>query len=509
MPTSISSNKRIAKNTIYLYLRMALIMIVNLFVVRVILNTLGAEDYGIYNVVAGTVTFFTFIGTSLASGATRFFAIDIGKNEFDKLKITFSLTIYIYWGIGIISILLLESIGTWFLNTKLNIPENRLFDANIVFQFAILTFLSSIFTIPYNAAVIAFEKMYFFAILGSVEAIAKLLVAFSLVLIPSNKLILYAVLLCIVSFSILIIYIIYVKTNLKGCSLIKVHDFSLAKDLLKYSCWNMIGTSAIIFRNQGIIILLNLFFNPIINAAQTIAQQIYGVINQLIANVYLASRPQITKQYSINELNNMWNLIFFSGKIAYFLLLVIIIPLFICMDFILKQWLGHVPEYTVVICRLLLISLCIETFTNQLFGGFQAANRLKRVQGISSSIMLLNLPVSYLILTFNAKVSIPYMVIIVLSIIYSISIIIIAKIDLQMSLQLFLRKLFLPSLFVLLSAPIIPFIIHHSHSIQNGWIDCAITILGTIISMVITTWFLGLTKDEKNKLLHIIKSKLK
>ena len=507
MSNSVQSTKQIAKNTLYLYIRMALIMIVNLFVVRVVLNTLGAEDYGIYNVVAGTITLFTFIGTSLASGATRFFAVDIGKNDLTKLKTTFSLTLYIYWGIGIISVLLLESIGLWFVNAKLNIPVNRLFDANIVFQFAILTFLLNIFTIPYNAAVIAFEKMSFFALLGCIEAIAKLFIAFSLILIPSNKLILYAALICFVSFSILISYITYTKNKLNGCILIKVRNFSLAKDLLKYSGWNMIGTSAIIFRNQGLLILLNIFFSPIVNAAQTIAQQVYGIVNQLISNVYLASRPQITKQYSSNEIEAMWNLIFFSGKIAYFLILLIIIPLFICIDFILKQWLVDVPEYTSVICRLLLISLGIETFTNQLFGGFQAANKLKRVQGISSSIMLLNLPISYLILKHHTEVTIPYIVIIGLSIIYSGSIAIIAKIDLQMSLRQFFNKLFFPSLLVLLSAPIMPTIIHFS--IQNNWINCIMTITSSIMSLIIMAWAFGLTKTEKSNIINIIKRKLK
>lgn len=503
------NNRRIARNSLFLYVRMAIIMVVNLYVVRIVLNELGAEDYGIYSVIAGTVTLFTFLSTSLSSGAQRFFAYDIGAGESCKLKKTFSLTLYVYGVIGLISVVLLETFGVWILNSKLNIPFDRLWEANCVFQFVILSFLISIFIIPFNAVVIAYERMSFFAYLSIAEALLKLFIAFSLIFMSANKLILYSILLCSVSAITLLIYVIYIRNNIRDCSFIKVKrdEFSYAKILLKYSGWNMIGVLAGLFRNQGLIILLNIYFNPIVNAAQTIGQQIYGVVNQLISNVYIASRPQITKYHSQSNDNNMWRLIFLSGKIAYFLMLAIVIPLFICIDFILHIWLGNVPPYTSIICRLLLISLLIETFTNQLFGGFQATNRLKKVQSISSSILLLNIPVSYLILRFYSIVQLPYIVIIMISILYSVSIIWIARIDLYMSVCLFLKELFIPSFLVLATAPIIPVIVFLL--IKEGWTNCIATILSSILSMTICIWIFGITSRERNKLKTIIKRKLR
>ncbi len=502
------NNRRIARNSLFLYVRMAIIMVVNLYVVRIVLNELGAEDYGIYSVIAGTVTLFTFLSTSLSSGAQRFFAYDIGTGESDKLKKTFSLTIYVYGIIGLIFVILLETLGVWVLNSRLNIPFCRLWEANCVFQLVILSFLINIFIIPFNAVVIAYERMSFFAYLSIAEALLKLAIAFSLIFISANKLILYSILLCSVSITTLLIYIIYIKNNIKDCSLVKVKkDFSYSKILLKYSGWNMIGVLAGLFRNQGLIILLNVYFNPIVNAAQTIGQQIYGVVNQLISNVYIASRPQITKYHSQRNDINMWRLIFLSGKIAYFLMLIIVIPLFICIDFILHKWLGNVPPYTSIICRLLLISLLIETFTNQLFGGFQATNRLKKVQSISSTILLLNIPVSYLILKFYTVVQLPYLVIIIISILYSCSIIYVARIDLCMSVRMFLRELFIPTFLVLITAPIIPVVVFLS--IKEGWSSCVATILSSIVSVFICIWIFGITRCERNKLKTIIKRKLR
>lgn len=505
--TVSDNNRRIARNTLFLYARMAVVMVVNLYVVRIVLNELGAEDYGIYSVVAGIVTLFTFLSSSLSSGAQRFIAFDIGKNKQEELKKHFSITVYIYCGIGISSIIILETFGWWFLNYKLNIPIERLWEANWVFQLAILSFSVNIFTIPFNAAVVAYERMSFFAYLSILEAIAKLTIAFLLIFIATNKLILYSSLLCGISIMILLSYYIYVHNNFHDCRLIKIKDFSYSKNLLKYSGWNMIGVLAGLFRNQGFVILLNLFFNPVVNAAQSLAQQIYGVVNQLISNIYMASRPQITKYYSIDNEYDMWKLIFSSGKIAYFLLLLIVIPLFICVDFILDQWLEEVPQYTSIIIRLLLLSLLIETFTNQLFGGFQAANRLKKVQSISSGILLLNIPVSYIILRFYTYVQIPYLVMIILSLFYSLSIILIAKIDLKMSVRMFFKKLFLPSFLVLITAPIIPVILFFI--IEEGWLKCFAIILASIFSILICAWGFGINHQERTEIKTIIKNKLK
>lgn len=482
---------------------MAITMIVNLFVVRVVLNALGIEDYGIYNIVAGTVNLLSFLSTSLSSGAQRFFAVDIGRKNYNQLKTTFSITFYIYGIIGLISVIFLETIGVWFLNYKLNIPLSSLKDANIVFQFAIISFLAKIFTIPYNAAVIAYERMSFFSYLSIVEVLARLAIAASLLFLMVNKMILYSALTTVVSIVILVIYIKYVTNSLIGCTIIKIKDFKMSIQLIKYSGWNMIGALANIGRNQGLTVLLNIFFSPIVSAAQTIGQQVYGAVNMLATNIYVASRPQITKFYSVGEAGNMWNLIFLTGKLACFLLICIIIPLIINLDFIMQLWLGEVPQYAVSICRCLLIALIIESFVNQIFGGFQAANKLKKVQSISSSILLLIIPLCYVILNFYTEVFIPYYIYIFLTITFDLSVVIIAKKEIFMSLKEYSKELFFPSFIIAVTAPIIPMIVHEN--LSEGWFNFILTSIVSLVCSISLIWIFGLKKNEKKELIDIIK----
>lgn len=502
------NNNRIAKNTLYLYGRMFLILIVNLYVVKVVLQALGTEDYGLYNVIAGVVTLFSFLSLSLSSGAQRFFSVDIGKGDIEHLQINFSITFYIYGCIALVSLILLETCGVWFLNTKMNIPENRFLDANVVFQISLFTFVCNVITVPFNAAVIAYEKMSFFAILSIIETLAKLLIAVLLIFLPFNKLIIYSILILFSSLSILLSYVRYVYSKLPGCRVKIINDFSGGIGILKYSGWNLVGTLAIVLRNQGTNILLNIFFNPIVNAAQAIAQQVYNLINQLITNIYLASRPQITKDYAIGAIDNMWNLIFVSGKIAYFLLLLISIPTFLCIDFILEVWLNNVPEYTVLIIRMLIMVLLIETITNQIFGGFQAMNKLRRVQSISSTILILNLPISYLALSFNDLIILPYLVSISLSIFYALSIVIIAHIEIGMSIWNYVKNVVLPSLLVTISSSIIPIIIRLNIDNMN-WAYFLMNVICSILSVCVCVWFWGLNCNERNKIKILIKNKIK
>lgn len=502
----MDNNKRIAKNTLFLYFRMILLIAINLFAVRIVLKVLGIEDYGIYNVVGGVVTLFSFLSSSLASGAQRFFAYGIGRKDNEYLIEVFSMTMIIYWGIALVVFILLETIGLWFLNNMMNIPQNRMIAANWVFQLSILTFLINIITIPYNAAIIAWEKMFFFAYTSIVEAVSKLLCVICLLYIAGDKLVLYSLVLLLSTVVLFNIYRWYCVSKLDGCKFIWNWSPSLCRSLLTYSGWNIIGAIALIFRNQGINVLLNLFFNPVVNAAHTIGQQISGVISQFINNIYMATRPQITKQYAAGEKKEMWKLLFSSSKLSYFLLYLLCLPILLEIDTILKLWLGSVPEYTSMIVRFLLIVLLIETSSNQIIAAFQAANKLRKFQSYSSVVLLLNIPLSYLCLKYSSYVIIPYVISTVLSIIYVGILLYVAYLEIGLNIKLFFSEVMIKILIVSILSPIIPFLFysHMPESLLRVFLTGGVSIL----SVLIVIWVSGLSFLEKKYVKHLIYNKI-
>ena len=354
----MSTNTRIAKNTLLLYFRMFLLIIVQLYTVPIVLRTLGASDYGLYYVVGGIVAMFSFIGSSLSSGSQRFIAYALGKRDIKLLKRTFDTTVSIYIVFAIISFILLEIGGIWFLNYQMNIPADRLIAANWCYQFSLFAFVINLMVIPYMATVIAHERMSLFAYLSILECVLKLGVAIASQYILKDKLIVYAISIFVVAVLVQTVYWLYCRFQFAEC---KNYSFSWSsktgKELLTYSGWNVVGSLAIISRQQGLNVLLNLFFGTILNAAHSIAQQIYGVLMQFVNNLYMATRPQITKFYAVGDTVEMWNLVFRSAKLAFYLLMLISIPLIIEMNTILMLWLGDVPQYTVEISVLMIISL--------------------------------------------------------------------------------------------------------------------------------------------------------
>lgn len=507
MSDTSSNNKRIAKNTLFLYFRMALIIVVNLFAVRIILKALGVEDYGIYNVVGGVVSLFSFLGGSLASGAQRFLAFEIGRKDFDGLQRVFSMTLVVFVCIALLLVILLETVGVWFLNNKMNIPTERMHAANWVFQFSVFTFLMNILVIPYNAAIIAWEKMKFYAYISIIESVSKLLCVFVLLYIVYDKLIIYSVMLLLISLILLLVYQQFVKRTLIGCSFKWYWNSTLCRSLLVYSGWNMVGTIALVLRNQGVNIVLNLFFNPIVNAAHTIGQQVNGAISQFINNIYMATRPQITKHYAEGDNKAMWHLVFSSAKLAYFLLYFLCLPMLLGIDVILKIWLGEIPEYTSVIVRILLVVLLIETSSNQIISVFQATNRIKSYQITSSVILLLNIPISYVCLKQYSFVYTPYIISIVLSLIYVAVLLFVAKNHVGLDVKKYLVEVLFKIINVSVVSLILPLLVFtYSHS---SILDLFLIIVTSIFSISVTIWFLGLTVFERTRIIEYITQKIK
>jgi O-antigen/teichoic acid export membrane protein len=483
-------------------------MLVSLYTVRIVLNTLGTTDYGIYNVVGGIVTMFSFLSGTMGSASQRFFAFELGKKDYVRLKQIFGLTFLIYIGIAILILLLAETIGLWFLNTQMNIPLGRMEVANWVYQFSVFSFIMTVITIPYNASIIAHENMKMYAYVGIIEVILKLIVAYMLGQFLFDKLKLYAVLTFFTTLIITFIYYTYCKKRYKECSFNFYLDYSdrkLIGSLILYSGWNIIGSIAMILKNQGINILLNIFYGPVVNTARAISSQIYGVLVQFVTNLYSSSKPQITKYYAQSDMESMWKLVFSSTKFSYFLFMIMSIPFFFEIEFILKLWLNNIPQYTPWITRLILIGFMLEALSNQLITTLQAANKLKEFQLYSVSILLLNLPISFILLKIGASPYIPFVISIIITIIYMIPQVIITKKEVNLPTKLYLKEI-LKLLLVTLLSVIAPYFLYKI--MDSGIIRLITVVIISLFSSIIFIWNIGLDSQEKIVITNFSKKRI-
>ena len=410
------NNKRILKNTLFLYFRMIVVMAVNLYTVRVVLHQLGVVDYGLYNVVGGVVSMFSFINSTLTTSSQRYFSIELAKGDEVKLNQWFCLNITTF-SIFILAFLIIsETIGLWFVNTQMVIPEERLFAANVVYQLSICTFCIHFFSIPYHALIIAHEKMSAFAYISIVEVLLKLCIALLLAVILWDKLIVYGILMFLVSCGITGAYIVY---NIRHFRESKYHLYwnrKEMKDLLSFSGWHFFGTFSTVIRSQGINILLNMFFNPAINAARAIAFQIYHAVSQLSANFIVAVKPQIYKSYATEELESLYRLIIRSSMVCSFLVSILIYPILMYTGFVLGLWLKEIPDYAVVFTQLVLVNGLIDAINGPLSAAALSTGKIRNYELLVATTILLNLPLSYIALKLGAEPTATMIVSIVISI---------------------------------------------------------------------------------------------
>lgn len=503
-----SNNNRIAKNTLLLSVRLVLLILIQLYTVPLILKALGVSDYGLYNVVGGVVTLFSFIGGSLASGSQRFIAYTLGLQDEKLLKNTFNTIISIYGVFAIIVIVLLEVGGLWFLNHRMNIPPDRLFDANCVFQLSLLSFVVDLITIPFVATTIAHEKMSFYAYASVLECVIKLGIAIALQYILIERLIVYAALICLNSVIIKGGYWWYCKLHFIECKKIRLSwTYQTGKELLAYSGWNALGSVALISRQQGLNILLNLFFGTLVNATHSIAQQVYGALYQFINNVYIVSRPQITKYYATGKTDEMWHLVFRSGKMAYYILILLAIPLIIEMKTVLSLWIGSPPQYTSSIAIMMIISLLIEAQVYQLIGVFQAANNIKKVQIYSSAILLGNPFFTYYALKWiGGTPLVPYIIFAVLSVLYNIVVLWQAKITISLNIKTYLQII---GRMVLVSGISLLAVGCMTKLMLPSFLRLCCTILYSVVFIPIIIWIIGLDVKERSFCVDFIRKKIR
>ena len=353
-------NNRIAKNTLYLYLRMFVTMAVSLYTSRVVLQVLGVSDYGLYNVIGGVIASFSMLSSALTVGTQRFLTYAMGERSEEKLKRTFSIALGLHVFLAIIVLVLSETIGLWFVCNKMNIPFGRMTAAICVYQFSIIAFIINLIQVPFQSCLISHERMNMYAYMSIYDVVMKLLVVFIISFTPIDKLIIYGAMILLVQTSSALIYNYYCRKHFSECTFKIQSDRQLTKEMLSYTGWNLFGGSLVFVTGQGINILFNIFCGTIVNAAQGIAQNINSLINHFVSNFQIAVNPQIVKQFAAKEYKSLFRLVINNARLAEYLYLFIAIPVFIEIEFILTIWLGEVPEYTASFIRIILIQSALS-----------------------------------------------------------------------------------------------------------------------------------------------------
>lgn len=497
------NNKRIAKNTLLLYFRMLLIMLVNLYISRVVLDILGVEDYGIYNVVGGFVTMFSVISGAMTTATQRFLSFEIGKNENGNVQTMFTTAIMIHVFLAIIIFILGESVGIWFLNSYMNFPSDRYFAANCVFQFSLLTFIVNVMSVPYNAAIVAYERMKAFAYVSIIEAVSKLMVVYLLLVSPIDKLIFYAALLALISILIRIIYSTYCRKNFKDCSCNWKWNREHGKNVMSFVSWNLIGSVAGIAKEQGVNVLLNIFFGASVNAARGVAYQVLNAMNGFVNNFLIAINPQIVKSYASNEKESMFKLVLRGSRISFLMITTLAIPIIIEAPFILSIWLKEVPEYTAIFLRLVLLTSIVDSLSGTLITSMHASGKVRDYQIIVGGISLLTLPMAYVLLKMNYPPYSAMIVGLILAIICHFVRLILLKKSIGFPIMTFIKQVTLRVSILFVLALLIPLIIYINLAIN--WLSFLLIVIVSFISSIFLAYIIGLDRKEKDFILEKIR----
>lgn len=490
------NNKRIAKNTMMLYMRMLLLMVVSLYTSRINLEALGVVDFGIYGVVGGVVSMFYIVSSALIGSINRYLAYEIGSGNQDRLNKIFSTAKGIQYFIAGIIFILAETIGLWFLNYKMVIPADRLIAANWVYQFTVASFCFDLITIPYTAVIIAHEKMSAFAYISILTAVGKLLVAWSTLIIPVDHLIWFGGLILFNSTVIRSIYIRYCKKHFIECKSPFEFCKEIWREMFGFAGWNFIGTVAAILRDQGGNILINLFAGPSVNAARAIANQVNGAVQGFADNFQTALKPQITKSYASGNLDYMNKLIFQGARYSFYILLLLALPILCNTHYIIQLWLGEVPDATVIFVQLVLVFSMSESLAGPLITAMLATGNIRNFQIIVGGLNLLNLPLSYTALKLGAIPEITVIVAIFISVCCEIARVVLLRNMIGMSAMAFLKNVYINVIAVSLISAIIPLYMH-SQMVESFWTFILISFTAFLCTLG-SILLLGCNKTERN-----------
>ncbi|MBR4155846.1 MAG: oligosaccharide flippase family protein [Bacteroidales bacterium] len=499
-----SNSTRIAKNTFFLYIRSFFILLISLYTSRVILKVLGVEDYGIYNVVGGVIGMLSFLNSSMASTYQRYFNYEMGKKNEKGISDLFRSSITVQLLYAVIIIIIAETIGLWFLNTQLIISPDRMIAARWVYQISIISFVIIVFQAPFTALIISYEKMNIFAIVSILDAILKLLIVFLLPYLNYDKLIGYATLLISITLLNLVIYVVICKKKFSTCTISLNWDKKNLKSLLSFGGWGMVGSLAYTLKSQGINIILNMFFGPVVNAARGIAYQVLHAVDMFVNNFQTSFRPQLTKSYAEGNLEYMYKLYYSATKISFYMLWCLSLPIIIETPTILSMWLGdNVPEYTITFTRIILLTALVSAYANPTSAIAYATGKIKKFIVWVSSINLLIVPIGYLFLKLGYGPESTMIVSLIMTIIVQIIRLIIIKKIIKFSIISYVKKVILPTLTILTLSPIIPIFVQNK--INDSFISCILICCISVLCVITLTCLFGINKEEKKLLISKIK----
>lgn len=499
MQNQSANNKRIAKNTLLLYVRMLFGMLVSLYTSRVILQTLGVEDYGVYNVVGGVISMFTFLNGAMSSATSRYITFEIGKGNMEQLKKVFSTSLQIHAIIALLIVILGETVGLWFLLNELVIPDGRMDAAMWVYQCSVVTAVVTIMSVPYNADIIAHEKMSAFAYISVLEIILKLAIVYLLVVLPFDKLKVYAILVLMVGLLIRYIYTRYCHKHFEESHYIHRIDIPLLKEMSSFAGWSFWGNLAAILYSQGLNMMLNIFFGPVVNAARGIATQIQGVVQQFVSNFQMALNPQITKTYASGELDKMHSLMFRSARFSFMLLFFLSLPIMLETNYILTLWLGIVPENTVIFARIIIAISLIYTIANPCVIANQATGKVKVYQAVVGGLLLLILPISYIVLKMGAPAYSVFIVHFCVESVAQFARMYMLRNMIDLPLLSYVKNIYLPIMGVVLLSVVLPLLVYNN--MQEGIIRLLAVGMTCIVSVAMTSLFIGMTRNERTFLI--------
>lgn len=499
----MSENNRIAQNTIFLYIRMFIVLIVTLYTTRILLKSLGEVDFGVNNVVAGVVSMFAFLNASLTACIQRFYNFEHGKNGDDGMNNVYITSCIIQILLSLAVFLFVEIIGVWYMNNILVVPDERLHAAIILFHCTVVSLVFVVIQVPYSSAIMAYEKMNYYAYIGIVDVCLKLLVAFIITFYSGDKLILYGILLALISFVDFILYYAYVKIKFTKLQFKFIFDRLLFKKMIYFAGWSMFGSFAMVMRNQGLSMILNAFFGPIVNAARGVSYNIKGGLVGFINNISTATRPQVVEAFAKKDFTRSTKLTFASTKVCYYLLYAMALPVAYEMNYILKLWLGSsIPENTVIFSILILVIALIDGLNPPMTTLIYATGRNSLYNLMTSIGGLLVLPLSYFTLKAGMHPASVYVASIIISILVQAISIWCLKHETGIPILLYLKSVILPCclvslLTIALPLPIITFI-------EPSFIRLLITSISTISVVGTASYFFGLSKEEKNLVKSIL-----
>lgn len=501
-----SANSRLAKNTLVLYLRMIIVILVNLYASRLILDSLGETDYGIYNVVGGIVSMFIFLNTAMVASSQRFIAFEQGHSDLRRQKTVYSASVLIHLLIALAVLVLSETVGLWFVNHRMNIPVERMAAANWVYQSAVACFLLKVAIVPDTSSVIAHERLGLYAVASIFYALLLLGVAISIKHFGGDRLILYSVLLIGIESVNFLIYRFYCSRNFEECRYSTPRDKALFKEMLSFAGWSFVGNFGIAMRGPGVNIVVNHFCGPAINAARGLAYQVSSVVNNFVNNFQMSLTPQITKDYSSGDRNRMMKLVVTGSRLSCFLLAFIVVPLYIRAGDVLAIWLKEVPRMTEEFLKLVLLVGLVASMVGPITTAIQATGNIKVFQLTIAIIMLLELPLSYALLTVGVEAY--YVVYISLIIEFAALAARVFILNAQMKLNLFEFFIGIIGKCILVCALMFTLPLFADRYIARGFWGTVLLTLISLIWSAFVVFIVGLTRGERRMVLKYLKKKI-